>query len=99
MNRQDCRNMEGMFKQWIEERKRQGPESQPVRSIRQGPGSQSLLQQQSLAEVQSRGQRKKTLRVDSSNSPCLVTGDVENGALQEVDRHRVVRNNSTCSVA
>ena len=89
--------MEGMFKQWIEERKRQGPESQPVRSKRQGPGSQSLLQQQSLAEVQSQGQRKKTLRVDSS--PSLVTGDVENGALQEVDRHRVVRKNSTCSVA
>jgi len=30
VNRRECRNMEGMFKQWIDERKKQGPDSQPI---------------------------------------------------------------------
>merc|ERR1719153_65854 len=46
VNRQDCRNMEGMFKRWIEERTKQGPDSQQVQVDRQQ--IERVLKQQSL---------------------------------------------------
>merc|ERR1719370_1663834 len=55
VNRQDCRNMEGMFKRWIEERKKQGPDSQQIQIDSQQ--IQRVLKQQSLVEGQE-GRRK-----------------------------------------
>ena len=92
--------MEGMFKRWIEERKKQGPDSQQIQIDSQQ--IQRVLKQQSLIEAHGRKSKEDLL-----NPPCPVNAslpqqgpDVRNTALQGVDRHlKVETNNSTCSVA
>ena len=95
VNRRDCRNMERMFQRWIEERKKQGPDSQQIQIDSQQ--IQRVLKQQSLTS-EAHGRKSK------GNPPCPVNAslpqqdaDVRNTALQGV--HRVETNNSTCSVA
>ena len=84
MNRRDCQKMEGMFKQWIDERKKQGPDSQRQQVQKEaGPASQQIqidsqqiervLKQQSLVERQEHRKRSKEKAMmckDLLNSPC-----------------------------
>merc|ERR1712037_236698 len=96
VNRRDCQNMERMFQQWIEERTRQGPDSQQIERV---------LKQQSLV------QERRSRKVDLANASlpqqqgedvrkAAFQGDVRNSTLQGVGRRRAVEaNNSTCSVA
>ena len=104
--------MEGMFKQWIDERKKQGPDSQRQQVQKEaGPASQQIqidsqqiervLKQQSLVETQEHRRSKYLL-----NSPCPINAsqpqqgeDVRNAALLGVDKRHVETINSTCSVA
>merc|ERR1711936_694059 len=97
VNRRDCQNMEVMFKQWIEERTKQGPDSQQVQIDSQQ--IRRVLKQQSLVEAQGRRSRKVDLP-SLANASQLQQGDVSNEAVQEgVHRRRVVEtNDSTCSV-
>ena len=93
--------MEKMFKQWIEERKRQGPDSQQMQGDKkQSPGMsqniQSLLRKQSLALV---GNDQST--PCQTNSPQLnqvvqpeTTRQTQNEAFRRVESR-----NSSCSVA
>ena len=106
MNRRDCRNMEGMFKKWIEERTKQGPDSQQVQVDRQQ--IERVLKQQSLVGGQG-GRSRKDLPANSSLSqqgeeerPVALEGvdRRRSEVLQGGDRRRVAEgNNSTCSVA
>ena len=98
--------MEGMFKQWIDERKKQGPDSQQIQIDSQQ--IKRVLKQQSLVEGQGRRRSKETtLGKDLLNFPCPSNAslpqqgeDVRNAALLGVDPcHIVEAKNSTCSVA
>merc|ERR1712037_763418 len=60
VNRRDCQNMERMFQQWIEERTRQGPDSQQVQIDSQQ--IERVLQQQSLV------QERRSRKVDLANA-------------------------------
>ena len=98
VNRRDCPNMEGMFKQWIEERTRQGPDSQQVQIDSQQ--IQRVLKQQSLVGAQEQRSRKVDLPCLANASLPQLGEDVRNATLQGVDRRRAVEAiNSTCSVA
>jgi len=103
VNRRDCQNMERMFQQWIEERTRQGPDSQQVQIDSQQ--IERVLKQQSLV------QERRSRKVDLANASlpqqqgedvrkAAFQGDVRNSTLQGVGRRRAVEAiNSTCSVA
>ena len=99
VNRRDCQNMEVMFKQWIEERTKQGPDSQQVQIDSQQ--IRRVLKQQSLVEAQGRRSKKVDLPRLANASQVQQGEDVSSAAVQEgVHRRRVVEtNNSTCSVA
>merc|ERR1711971_296791 len=59
VNRRDCQKMEGMFKQWIDERKKQGPDSQPIQIQKKlGPDSQQI-------QIKKQGLESQRIQIDS----------------------------------
>ena len=90
-----------MFKQWIEERKRQGPDSQQMQGNgKQSPGTsqniESLLRKQSLAHV-----ADDQSTPSQTNSPQLnqVVQQNASGQTRNEAFRRVESRNSSCSVA